>query len=394
MNFQTKIVMNLKLTISLLIISLFGLISCDRNVVIERNYYTAEEFAQIRTALNLPSEPYDYNLVYPRYLNTFSNPNIDYDLATLGRVLFYDTNLSSDKSVSCASCHKQEKAFSDDVAFSGGVNGRVTKRNSLALGSVINFRLYYGNTVFNGVPFFWDNSAMTIQEQSIKTLANPNEMNIHMNDVYKRVNDLEYYKPLIKKALNIENASSDQILNAIAEFINSLTNFDTKFDHAINAHFTKTGNTNIQNKPISGLNIQEDMGKEIYLSKCATCHGILAGRPGKTESNNGLYNEYPDKGVASIIGGTPRFKVPTLRNIMLTAPYMHDGSFATIDDVLDHYSSEIKNTEGLDPTLKQGSNPVKMNLSNENRDALKAFFNTMTDQNVLVSPKFSDPFIR
>jgi cytochrome c peroxidase len=386
--------MQIKLSIPVFVLFFFGFMSCDNDVVIERSYYTEDEIAQFGGQLNLTSEPYNYNLSYPKYINTFSSNNTNYDLVTLGRVLFYDTNLSSDKSVSCASCHKQEKAFSDDVAFSLGANGNRTKRNSLALGSVINFSLYYGNSVFNGIPFFWDNSANTVQEQSQKTLANPNEMNMHMSEVKKRVNSLAYYKPLINKAYNSIEASDSQILDAIAVFINSITNYDTKFDEAVSAHFIKTGNTNIQYKKLSNLSIQEDQGKEIYLSNCANCHGILAGRPGKTESNNGLYTVYQDKGIASIKGGTPRFKVPTLRNIMLTAPYMHDGSIATIDDVLDHYSLNIKNTEGLDASLKEGGSAIKMNFSVEEKDALKAFLQTLTDEKVITAAKFSDPFIR
>ncbi|MBK9734470.1 MAG: cytochrome-c peroxidase [Saprospiraceae bacterium] len=97
--------------------------------------------------------------------------------------------------------------------------------------------MYYGGDVFNGVPFFWDNSAKTIQEQSEKTLANPNEMNMHMSEVQSRVNELEYYKPLIKKTYNLETVSGQQILDAIAEFTNSITNYNTKFDAGLSKHF-------------------------------------------------------------------------------------------------------------------------------------------------------------
>ncbi|MBK9736565.1 MAG: cytochrome-c peroxidase [Saprospiraceae bacterium] len=119
------------------------------------SYYKPDELEIIKRYLNLPSKPFDYNIRYPGYINTFVNTTIDYNKATFGRVLFYDKNLSSDRSVSCASCHKQAMAFSDNVAFSAGAEGKFTTRNSLALGSVINFRLYYGGDVFNGVPFFW-----------------------------------------------------------------------------------------------------------------------------------------------------------------------------------------------------------------------------------------------
>jgi cytochrome c peroxidase len=308
--------------------------------------------------------------------------------------LFYDKSLSSDKSVSCATCHKQELAFSDNVAFSPGAEGKVTTRNSIALGSVINFRLYYGNEVFNGIPFFWDNRANTIQEQSKGTLANPNEMNMHMSQVQSRVNSLEYYKPLIKKAYGKEEASQEQILDAIAEFTNSITNYNTKFDRSLDVHFNKYRNTFIDNVQLASFTAEENKGKDIYLRECASCHGTVAGRPGKTEGNNGLYATYTDKGMGAFDGGNPRFKIPTLRNILLTAPYMHDGSLKTIDDVLAHYSSGIKNTAGLNQELKSGNQPKKMNFTEEDKKALKAFFATMTDDVVTSDPKFADPFIR
>jgi cytochrome c peroxidase len=372
----------------------FSMTSCNDDLEYVEKYYTDAEQEVINRHLKLPNTPYSYNIKYPAYITTFVNTNIDYDKATLGRVLFYDKSLSSDKSVSCASCHKQELAFSDDVAFSPGAEGKVTTRNSLALGSVINFRLYYGNEVFNGIPFFWDNSASTIQEQSKRTLANPNEMNMHINEVHDRVNSIEYYKPLIKKAFKTESISGDQILDAIAEFTNSITNYDTKFDNGVANHFLQVSNTNIEGVNLSGFSALENQGKDIYLSNCASCHGTVAGRPGKTEANNGLYIDYKDKGAAAFNGGNPRFKVPTLRNVMLTAPYMHDGSLATIDDVLDHYSKNIKNTNGLDQTLKIGNQPLKMNFSEDEKTALKAFLSTMTDQKVIADVKFSDPFIR
>ena len=370
---------------------IFFLASCSKDLEVINTYYSEEENAILSKYLKLPATPYDYKLNYPKYINSSVNTNIDYNKATLGRVLFYDLNLSSDRSVSCASCHKQELAFSDNVALSPGAEGKVTGRNSLALGSVINFRLYYGAEVGNGIPFFWDNSAMTIQEQSEMTLANPNEMNMHISEVVDRVNNLEYYKPLIDKAYNSKTASSQNVLDAIAEFTNSITNYETKFDKAID----QSGRFYSGNEYLDDLSSKENEGKTIYMQKCASCHGIAAGRPGKTEGNNGLYANYTDLGIGKKQGGLARFKIPTLRNITLTAPYMHDGSLATLDDVLDHYSANIKPYAGLDYSLI-GSNgaPVKMNFSQGQREALKAFLLTMTDEKVTTDVKFSDPFIR
>lgn len=364
--------------------------SCNKDLEVTNTYYSEEENAILSKYLKLPEVPYDYKLNYPNYIISSVSTNIDYNKATLGRVLFYDLNLSSDRSVSCASCHKQELAFSDNVALSAGAEGKVTGRNSLALGSVINFRLYYGTEVGNGIPFFWDNSAMTIQEQSERTLANPNEMNMHISEVVERVNNLEYYKPLINKAFNTKSATSQNVLDAIAEFTNSITNYDTKFDKAIDA----TNRAYTGDEYLNSLTSEENEGKSIYMAKCASCHGVAAGRPGKTEGNNGLYANYTDMGIAKKQGGFARFKIPTLRNIMLTAPYMHDGSLATLDDVLEHYSSNIQPYAGLDDQLRKSNSPVKMNFTASQKKALKAFLVTMTDETVTKDVRFSDPFIR
>lgn len=383
-----------------LVMTAFFVTSCS-DFEYEEKYYSEEDNQILKKYLDLPVSPsnkeYDYSLNYPKYINTFTNSSINYDLATLGRVLFYDKNLSDDRSISCASCHKQELAFSDDVAFSKGVNGQVTARNSLALGSSINFNLYYGSAIFNGVPFFWDNSASTIQEQSKRTLANPKEMNMHIANVLQRVNSLEYYKPLLKKIGDQNSvANEEEVLNSIAEFTNSISNYNTTFDNALSAHFLTSGNTNILGKNLEGFTKEENKGKDLYIKNCASCHGATLGRPGKTEANNGIHANYQDKGVGAIKGGSVRFKVPTLRNILLTKPYMHDGSFATIDDVLDHYSEGIKFSHDLSPELRSanGNEAKQMNFSKEDKEALKAFFATLTDTYTTKDVKFSDPFIK
>jgi len=368
--------------------------SCDDEIKFEHNYYTPEEQKILSEKLNLPSTPPNYDLDYPKYLNriTFVNRNIDEDKATLGRVLFYDKNLSSDKSISCASCHKQEIAFSDDVAFSIGAQNRRTTRNSLALGSVINFQMYYGTGNSTSVPFFWDNSAMTIQEQSKNTLANPNEMNMHISKVATVVKSLPYYKPLAKKAYQTNELSGDQILDAIAEFTNSISNYSTKFDRAIDEFATQYNPTNHIGSNFNLFTAQENRGKELYTDLCASCHGSLAGQPAKLASNNGLYATYTDLG-AGKNEGFAKFKVPTLRNLTYTAPYMHDGSIATLEEVLEHYSQGIQYNYGLDKALLDSNNkPIKMNLSQAKKDDLIAFLKTLVDDKITKEVKFSDPF--
>ena len=377
---------------SLSLLTFMILSSCSDEVIVENYFYDKEDYDLMSQYIDIPTSPYNYTLDFPDYITSFVRTDVNANMATLGRVLFYDVNLSSDRSISCASCHKQELAFSDNVAFSKGAGDRSTTRNSLALGSVINFSLYYGDQVFNGIPFFWDNSAQTIQQQSTRTIANPNEMNMPLHDVVDRVNELPYYAPLAEKAFGTKTMSETDVLDAIATFTNAITTYDTKFDKALESTFKTYGTLNGKEKNnFADLTAQENAGKNIYMTNCSACHGLLAGRPGKINGNNGLYEVYSDFGEGSY-NGNAKFKIPTLRNILRTAPYMHDGSLATIDEVLDHYSTGIKNTTGLSDELKSGNQPKNMYFTEDEREALKAFFVTMNDNEIVNDQRFADPF--
>jgi cytochrome c peroxidase len=307
--------------------------------------------------------------------------------------LFYDKNLSKDKTISCASCHKQELAFSDDVAFSTGVENRATARNSIALGSVLNFAAYYGG--FSGIPFFWDNRAESVQDQSRATLGNPVEMDMKMHEVVDVVRKLEYYEPLVDKAFSkrLNKITETDVLNAIGEFVNSLTNYNTRFDTELD----KVGITKINNN-FSGFTASENRGKSLYLTNCASCHGQNAARPPVVSANNGLMMTYDDKGVGKHTNNgkdESLFKVPTLRNIARTAPYMHNGMFKTLSEVIDHYSTGIVLHKNLSSALKSNSNTAKkFNFSEQDKEDLMAFLMTLNDDKVITAAKFSDPFIK
>jgi cytochrome c peroxidase len=365
---------------------------------VQYKYYEDADFELMSKTLNLPSKAFDYNLVTPGYISrNFFGGNNNQDEATLGRVLFYDKALSKDNKVSCASCHDQKIAFSDSKAFSDGPDGKVTTRNSLALGSVLNFSVYYGDERFGRVPFFWDNSATTVQEQAERTIGNPNEMGMKMSEVVSRINKLDYYQPLFKEAYQTTQITEDKILNAISAFVNAIPAYNTKWDKELDNHFVKRGNTtNLIEYDFGGYNEIQNKGKKIYLKACASCHGETIGAPAETRANNGIAMNYKDGGIgdkSGIEADKALFKVPTLRNIMLTAPYMHDGSIATIDDVLDHYSNGIINHPNLHSKLRStGGAPVKMNFTNDERAALKEFFATLTDHELLKDERFSDPF--
>ncbi len=380
---------------SILFSGMFFLASCGENEPnVTITYYGEKEYKELSKHINMPEYPYNYSFSLPKHTFLTSTPMND-DLATLGRVLFYDKNLSKDKTISCASCHKQEIAFSDDVAFSEGVQNRATARNSIALGSVLNFAAYYGN--FGGVPFFWDNRATSVQDQSKATLGNPLEMDMKMHEVANAVNGLDYYKPLIKQAYKgSDEISETQILNAIGEFVNSITNYNTKFDRELDNQWQMYGSLNNNvTRDFPGFSASENNGKKLYLQHCSNCHGSNSARPPVMKANNGLMLQYNDLGVASTTGYSfdeSMFKVPTLRNISRTAPYMHNGMLKTLKDVIDHYSEGIKNHKNLSSDLKIGSSPKKMNFSETEKEDLLAFLQTLNDDKIVSDPKFSDPF--
>jgi len=370
----------------------FALSSCKKDKVeIDFNYYGEEDYEMMRQHLEIPSYPINYNFEFPAYFNVTNRP-FNRDMATLGRVLFYDPNLSSTRTVSCGSCHKQELAFADDLAFSKGVNGHETARNSLALGSVFNFNQYYGTNGSPGaVPFFWDNSAPDVQTQTRQTMGNPVEMDMNMETAITRVEEQEYYTPLLKAAFGNADVTEDKILDAIGIFIGSLGSANTKFDRAL-TEYERINNTitGLDYASLPGLTEQENLGMNIFVQNCGSCHGNTSGMPGQIAANNGLDMVYADQGE-----GEGDFKVPTLRNIGVTGPYMHDGRFETLSQVIDHYSTGIVDHPNLHSDLKSNGQPVQMNFSAEEKAALIAFLDdALLDEEFLHLSKYSDPFIQ
>jgi len=367
-------------------------------------YYSKEETELLGQYLNLPELPDDYTVTFPSHLsNVGLFPRaVERDKAVLGRVIFYDKKLSKDGTVSCASCHKQELAFSDDKAFSDGVYDRSTARNSFALGSVANFSAYYG-TDLNGssaIRFFWDNRAETAADQSRGSMTNAQEMDMTMHEIAATVEAQPYYAPLFKKAFGSEVVTQELVLEAVANFVNALGSFNSKFDAEANrspVSFSGNFGNSVYNDGFNGFTPAENRGKNLYNANCSSCHSGNMGRPVLQLANNGLEANPTDEGVGSITGVAAEkgsFKVPTLRNIALTGPYMHDGRFATLNDVLDFYSTGIQNHPFLHADLKSSGQPKRMNFSADDKSDLIAFLNTLTDDALLADQRFSDPFKR
>jgi len=373
------------------------LMSCTGEEILpESEYYTQEEYSRLSGQFSLPST---FDVYSPFEIP--GKPDYGRDAkATLGRVLFYDVNLSIDNSVSCGSCHRQELAFADDVAFSKGVNGRSTTRNSMALGVFPGFTSYAN---LASTRLFWDRRAVDVHDQMTQTLANPDEMGMELNFMVEKLNKLDYYSILTMKAYGTEILDPFTTLDAISHFMNSLLSSNTKFDAALqnnkfnDLHGNWYGLTEIENK-----------GKNIYLTSCVSCHKLKASSSSSNiislgdamivEANNGLDLSYTDNGAGDVhhlpemIGV---FKIPSLRNVALTAPYMHDGRFSTLEEVIDFYSEGIQDHKNLHPLLKdENGEPVRLQLHEEDKGALISFLNTLTDVNLTVDQKWSDPFLQ
>ncbi|MEO6132066.1 MAG: cytochrome c peroxidase [Saprospiraceae bacterium] len=364
--------------------------SCENDKTITTvEYYSQQEYQVLSSTLNLPSTPFNYNKF------EFESKRSD-AISTLGRVLFYDKNLSKDNSVSCGSCHQQNLAFADREALSKGIENRSTNRNSLSLGAFRSFGDYSSDPE---TTLFWDGRVKNLHDQMIQTIRNPKEMGMELRDVVAKIKDLEYYKILAQKAFFNENLNEELVLNALEGFMTSINSSTSKFDI-----ISQQNNFNLATN-WSGLNQQENLGKNIFTSNCIGCHsqgidnfafGSPVGSLVLRSANNGLDLVYTDKGEGEINPAPDAlaiFKIPGLRNIALTAPYMHDGRFANLEQVVDFYSTGIQDHPNLNDLLKSDGHPKKFNFTGGEKDALIQFLNALTDNTMINEVKWSDPFL-
>lgn len=351
---------------------------------------------------NLPSIPLDYtDQKFPEHLmftewgenDTTILNFIDDDIATLGRVLFYDEKLSANENLACATCHKQELSFADDTKFSMGVS-RETRRNSMHLNDL---------GWSNKLGFFWDMSQHDLKEMISLPLKDENEIGLtDINDLVIRLESTNYYPELFSNAYGDATISEDRITEAMTHFISSMVTFNTKFDQHKKAQFNPA-------LPEVPFTVAEERGHLIFESNCSICHpdGSLSffGIDGSSPIgdmlfdpfmgsffNNGLPVDENDRGMGEHMGPEldGLFKAPTLRNIEVTGPYMHDGRFSTLDEVIDHYSDQPidEENEWTGMIIPPGG----FNYTSQQKSDLKAFLMTLTDEDFLTNDKWSDPF--
>jgi cytochrome c peroxidase len=296
----------------------------------------------------------------------------------LGRKLFYDPLLSKNDVQACADCHAQNYGFTDDgLQYSIGVDGNPGNRNAMAI-----INLAWGSS------FFWDGRAVDLEHQIFGPVTNPLEMNTTWVEVENELNANSTYKDLFKKAFNIDHIDSVHVSKAIAQFLRSIVSGNSRFDKFVRQEI------NLTPSEMNGLTIYTTERGD-----CFHCHPITSGlMTDNTFKNNGLDDDASmiDLGRMDVTGLTTdkgKFKVPTLRNIELTAPYMHDGRFATLGEVVDHYDMGGTASSTVDPLMKHlpGSASPGLNLTAQDKLDLIAFLRTFTDQDFVNNTNYSHP---
>ena len=340
--------------------------------------------------------------------------------AQLGRVLFHDRMLSQNGAVSCNSCHHQSHGFAEPRALSQGLREELTDRNASHL-----------SNPGSQFAYFWDGRANDLMTQVTMPVENHVEMGFRsLDDLVARLDQLEYYAPLFAAAYGDPAPSVERIQDALSTFLRCLVSCRSKADEAFVAAMPEIWNpwgVLMGEIELTGLNELELKGFELFHgdAQCASCHGGPHFNGwGLDFADIGLDAESEGSASTPIDGGGGLFggwgptamKVPSLRNVALTAPYMHDGRFATLDEVMDHYSHGIEDVPTLDPRLRDWNSgsitggpdiiepiffpitfttdapPVRMNFTPEERLALKAFLHSLTDYTFVQDNRFSNPF--
>lgn len=318
---------------------------------------------------------------FPKMPKAIDNP-VSVEGVELGRFLFYDPILSLDSSISCASCHQQSAAFSDAPStFSKGDQGRIGKRNTPPL-----FNLAWYPSMF------WDGRATSIETQVFHPVRAHEEMNLSWKIASKRISNSSFYPALFQAAFGDSiRIDSIYIAKAIAQFERTLISNNSKYDQVLQSKASFTADE------LAGYILVNETNK----GECLACHSTDADALGTLRrfSNNGLdpifeATKYIDKGLGGITGNPKDnglFKIPSLRNVGLTAPYMHDGRFETLEEVLAFYNDSVHFSANIDPKMGSAQRGG-VHLSTLEQQQIVAFLHTLSDSTFIHNPAFSNPF--
>jgi cytochrome c peroxidase len=308
-----------------------------------------------------------------------SNP-LTLDGIKLGQHLFYDPILSQDSTISCSSCHNPKNAFTSGTAYATGIYDQQTGRSSMSL----------VNAAFYSSGMLWDGRANSIETIALATILDPIEMHNTWDDVIKKLKAHPEYPAMFRKAFGInstEEIDSDLAAKAIAQFVRNITSGNSKYDKF------REGLAIFSDEERQGMDIYFDGDLFLPDGECGHCHNA----PLFTTNeyfNNGIQNaedldDFEDMGKGAISGlryDNGKFRAPTLRNIVLTAPYMHDGRFNTLEEVLDHYNEGTHAAENTPEIIRD------LKLTEIQKENVIKFLHTLTDTSYLDNPLVRNPY--
>jgi cytochrome c peroxidase len=331
------------------------------------------QFCKVDPKISTPVNFDDLRIIqpegWPDPVYTFSNNAIKKEVFELGRELFYDPILSHDNTIACGSCHQQYAAFANiDHKFSHGVNDQLGKRNAPGI-----FNVTWHKS------FMYDGGIGHIEIQPMGPIQNPIEMGDTFAHVLKKLQASDKYKDMFKKAYGTEEVTDTRMLKSMAQFMGLMYSYNSKFDHYK------------RNEKNATLTASEARGYDLFVSKnCVACHTEPLFSDFNYHNNTIAVNPLLGDSGRYKITKTPAdafyFKTPSLRNVALTAPYMHDGRYSSLYQCVDHYAHP-ENTLNPDPMLPAGG----IVLSEQDKQDIIAFLNTLTDYEFINDPRFSDP---
>ena len=329
----------------------------------------------VPTPVNLEIPPLFNSLLLPPSVPT-DNPQTIEGIA-LGRKLFYEPLLSNDGTQACANCHLAEKSFSDPNRFSTGITGEMGTRNAMP---IVNLAWNFQNR------FLWDGGAYSLEDQVDDPIENPIEMNNTWPNVVATLQANSEYPDLFEQAFGTTTITREFVAKAIAQFERTLISGNSRFDQ-----YLLGDNNAITAQEINGFNVFMDENR----GDCFHCHGNEF-NPLWTNNafhNNGLDASFEDLGLGGVTGDPldyGKFKSPTLRNLAYTAPYMHDGRFATLDEVINHYSEGLIYSNTIDPLMKNIAEGGAQ-LTDSDKADLKAFLLSLSEPGFTTNPAFLNP---
>ena len=307
----------------------------------------------------------------------------------LGRMLFHEKRLSGDNTQACADCHLQSRNFSDPAVFSTGIAGEEGHRHSMVLSNLA-WHLHHGES--HGHGFFWDGRSSSLREQVLDPIQDALEMDESLEDVIVKLNGDTEYREEFKRAFDAEEVTADLLARALEQFLFSMVSNQSKYDHWMLGEVELTESE--ERGRVLFFDEFDPFNPEMSGADCAHCHSGLD-FSNHQFANNGLdadadMEDIGYMGVTGEDGDLGKFKTPSLRNVMVSAPYMHDGRFADIEEVLDHYDHGAVSSTSLDPMMQYNVD-YGLGLSEQDRADLIAFLHTLTDTEFLNNPAFSNP---